>query len=383
MRVGVVGGGQLALMMGDEAHDVGVTLTVLATSATDAAVASADHVLVGAPGDEAALARLSDVSDVITFDHELLDLDALARLEARGVVVRPSAAALRYAVDKAHQREEFAAAGYPVPDFVVVRDAADLARLDGWTRTHGAPPVLKSARGGYDGRGVLFPDDDAHAARMARELLAHGAVVVEERVALRAEVAQLVVRSVAGDVVSYPLVTTVQSDAMCAEVRYPADLDAAVHARARELSAEVARAIALVGVMAVEFFVTARGLLINELALRPHNSGHWTIEGARTSQFANHLRAVSGQDLGSSEPRCAAAVMVNVVGADTPGSLAAARAVEGVAVHDYGKAWRPGRKLGHVTALAPLGGDDDAVTRAHVRAWRSARAYGTTARETP
>lgn len=383
--MGVVGGGQLARMMGEEAHDVGVVLTVLVTSAADAAAVTADHVLVGDAEDEAALERLSRVSDVITFDHELVDLDVLARLEARGVVVRPSPAALRFAVDKAHQREQFAAAGYPLPAFVVVRDAADLRVLNGWSRTHGSPPVLKSARGGYDGRGVLFPADDARADLLARELLVRGPVVVEERVTLLGEVAQLVVRSVAGDVVSYPLVTTVQSGAMCAEVRYPADLGDDLHERARDLGTEVARHIDLVGVMAVEFFVTARGLLINELALRPHNSGHWTIEGTATSQFANHLRAVTGQDLGSSEPRCAAAVMVNVVGADAPGSLEAARAVEGVAVHDYGKTWRPGRKLGHVTALTAPGSpgrDGDAVTAAHVRAWRSARAYGTTTRET-
>ena len=379
MRVGVVGGGQLARMMGDEAHRVGVELTVLASSADDSAVETADHVLVGAPHDEGALAQLRRSTDVITFDHELVDLDLLSRLEAAGAVVRPSAAALRFSVDKSFQRVDFAAAGYPVPDFMVIHDSTHLALVEHWTRTHGAPPVLKLARGGYDGRGVLFPDDDAQASTMARELLSQGVLVVEERVTLLSEVAQLVVRSVEGDVVSYPLVTTVQSGGMCAEVHFPTAVSDELAQEARDLSEQIARHIGLIGVMAVEFFVTPKGLLINELALRPHNSGHWTIEGAATSQFANHLRAVSGQSLGSAAATCDGAVMVNVVGADAPGSLDAARQVPGVVVHDYGKSWRPGRKLGHVTAVARKGED---LTALHVRAWDSARAYGTTTRET-
>lgn len=377
MRVGVVGGGQLARMMGDEAHDVGVELTVLATSQDDSAVPNVDHVVLGDPKDEDALVRLRGVTDVITFDHELVDLDILSRLEASGAVVRPSAAALRFSVDKSLQRVDFAACGFPVPDFAVVRDETELGVVQRWSHTHGAPPVLKLARGGYDGRGVLFPDDDPHAVAMTRELLAQGVVVVEERVTLLSEVAQLVVRSVDGVVASYPLVTTVQAEGMCSEVHFPAALSQDLIARARELGVEIARHIGLVGVMAVEFFVTPKGLLINELALRPHNSGHWTIEGTVTSQFANHLRAVSGQALGETAATCRSAVMVNVVGADAPGSLSAARGVEGVVVHDYGKAWRPGRKLGHVTVVA----NDTDLSTLRVRAWESARAYGTTTRE--
>jgi 5-(carboxyamino)imidazole ribonucleotide synthase len=362
-------------MMGDDAHDVGVELTVLVTAADDSAVETADHVLLGAADDESALRRLIETSDVVTFDHELIDLDMLVRLEEQGVVFRPSPRALRYSVDKAVQREEFTAAGFPVPYCHVIRSDADLSVLDDWSQMHQNPPVLKAARGGYDGRGVLFPVDDTDAMQLARELLARGAVVAEERVTLLSEVAQLVVRSVHGEVIAYPLVTTLQSRGMCAEVQFPADLDEDVQAQARELSAKIASHIGLVGVMAVELFVTPRGLLINELALRPHNSGHWTIEGTATSQFANHLRAVTGQELGASTALCAAAVMVNVVGADTPGSLESARATAGVTVHDYGKSWRPGRKLAHVTAV----GDD--VAALHVRTWVSARAYGTNTRE--
>lgn len=373
--MGVVGGGQLARMMGDEAHSVNVELTVLAVSVEDCAVATADHVILGSAEHDDALRELSRVSDVITFDHELVDLEMLARLEAEGVVVRPSSSALRFSVDKAHQREEFAAVGFPLPHCVVLRHADDLTALEGWTSRHGDAPVLKAGRGGYDGRGVLFPRDDVEALQFARELLASGDVLVEERVILLGEVAQLVVRSVRGQIESYPLVTTVQSAGMCAEVRFPADISTHLHVLANDLSRQIAEFIGLVGVMAVEFFVTPGGLLINELALRPHNSGHWTIEGCATSQFANHLRAVSGQDLGPTDPLSASAVMVNVVGADVPGSLDAARKVADVHVHDYGKSWRPARKLGHVTAV----GDD--IETLHVRAWQSARAYGTNTQE--
>jgi 5-(carboxyamino)imidazole ribonucleotide synthase len=373
--VGVVGAGQLARMMGDEAHDVGVELTVLATSAQDSAVETADHVVLGNADDEAALWQLSRVTDVVTFDHELVDLELLEALAARGAVFRPSPAALRFSVDKSVQRSEFSAAGFPLPRHFILRSDDDLVGLEVWIRDLATAPVLKAARGGYDGRGVLFPSSKPEALTLAREMLKSGHVVVEERVTLLSEVAQVVVRSIDGDVLTYPLVTTVQSDAMCVEVDFPADVDEPLRSRARELGTALAHHVGLVGVMAVEYFVTPDALLINELALRPHNSGHWTIEGATTSQFANHLLAVSGQGLGPADATCTAAVMVNVVGAATPGSLEDARHVEGVHVHDYGKDWRPGRKLGHVTAV---GDDPDAL---HVRAWNSARAYGTTTQE--
>ncbi len=374
-RVGVVGGGQLARMMGEEAHSAHVELVVLAASLDDCAVATVDRVIVGRADDLDALEALSRESDLVTFDHELVDLDVLAGLEARGVVLRPSSSALRYSVDKAHQREAFAARGFPLPSFAVVRDESDLAILQDWSERHDGAPVLKTARGGYDGRGVHFPSDDEEARRLAHVMLQSGVVVIEERVALVREVAQLVVRSVRGQVETYPLVTTVQSGGMCTEVRFPADVDVEITAQADQVGREIAEFIGLVGVMAVEYFLTPRGLLINELALRPHNSGHWTIEGCATSQFANHLRAVSGQDLGATHPLHAAAVMVNVIGDASPGSLDAARDVPGVHVHDYGKSWRPGRKLGHVTAVG------DELQSLHVRAWRSARAYGTTTQE--
>jgi 5-(carboxyamino)imidazole ribonucleotide synthase len=290
------------------------------------------------------------------------------------VVVRPNAAALEFAVDKAHQRRSFAAAGLPVPRFLVVTTSRD-PRLMAFLNELREPPVVKAARGGYDGRGVLFPNFREQAVHMIEELAKTGAVVVEERLHLQGEVAQLIARAPDGSVALYPLVTTVQSDGMCVEVDYPAQVTVDMAQRASELAEQIASLIDSVGILAIEFFVTSTGLFINEIALRPHNSGHWTIEGASASQFANHLHAVLGDELAPVLPLCDNAVMVNVVGADEPGSLELAMAVEGTHVHDYGKSWRPGRKLGHVTAT----GDD--AHEVHVRAWEGARAYGTRTRE--
>jgi 5-(carboxyamino)imidazole ribonucleotide synthase len=360
-------------MMGDAAHDAGVNVTVLASSPDDSAVATADAAIYGSPDDVAALDELSSLVDVMTFDHELVDLDQISVLEARGVTVRPSARALRFAVDKGHQRRAFDAAGIPVPRFIVVTSTSD-PMLSGFLDSVG-PPVVKAARGGYDGRGVLFPESRAEALATIDELARTTSVVVEERLSLRGELALVVVRGLEG-FASYPLVSSVQSQGMCVEVRFPADVDEATQREAHRLGRKIADLVGAVGVLAVEFFLSDRGLFVNEIALRPHNTGHWTIEGARTSQFTNHLLAVSGRPLGSTEPTVTAAVMVNVVGASEPGSIERASAIAGAHVHDYGKSWRPGRKLGHVTVV----GDD--ARAAHVTAWESARAYGTGTRET-
>ena len=361
-------------MMGEASHGAGVILTVLASSSDDAAVATADAVIIGSPDDADALDALAEAVDVITFDHELVDLDQIAAVEARGVVVRPGWRALHYAIDKGHQRRAFDVAGVPLPRFIVVASASDPA-LTGFLDSVGTP-VLKAARGGYDGRGVLFPESRVETLAMIDELTTTTNVVVEERLNLRRELALVVVRGVHGQYASYPLVSSVQSNAMCVEVRYPALVDEATRLEADRLGRKIANLVGAVGVMAIEFFVSDRGLVVNEIALRPHNTGHWTIEGARTSQFTNHLLAVSGRPLGSTDAIVASAVMVNVIGAEAPGSIERAAQVPGAHVHDYGKSWRVNRKLGHVTVV----GDD--AREAHVRAWESARAYGTGTRET-
>lgn len=372
-RIGVVGGGQLARMMGEASHDVHVTLTVLATSADDSATDTCDHYVIGTAQDPEALGVLAALVEVVTFDHELVDLDQIGALEATGVIVRPSAHALHFSVDKAHQRVEFARAGLAVPRFVTTRTSSNPAverLLDEIDHV-----VVKAARGGYDGRGVLFPADHAEALTMIDDLARTGEVVVEERLALLGEFAQVVARGIDASCVAYPLVRTVQHDGMCVEVTFPAAVEDAVGVAAERVARDIAELIGAVGIVAVEFFLTEGGLVINEIALRPHNTGHWTIEGAATSQFANHLLAVSGATLGPSTAIVRAAAMVNVVGAETPGSIEAAAQVPGAHVHDYGKSWRPGRKLGHVTVV----GDD--LAAAHVTAWKSARAYGTSTQE--
>jgi len=374
-RIGVVGAGQLARMMGEVAHEVGVTITVLANDIGDAAVATCDQTMVGASGDEVALRALADGVDVVTFDHELVDLELLERLEADGVLLRPNTRALRFAVDKVHQRRTLAEAGLPVPRFIVVNDASD-RRLETFLETLSHGPVVKSPRGGYDGRGVYFPDSIEATKNVVDDLSRNGEVLIEERLALLGEYAQQIARGVDGELAFYPVVESVQAEAMCVEVRYPSGLRSEVENEAAELTMRVANLVQHVGMLAVEYFFTDRGLVINELALRPHNTGHWTIEGAVTNQFSQHLLAVSGQALGPVTPTSLGVVMVNVVGTSIPGSLDDARGVPGVFVHDYGKSWREGRKLGHVTAI------DGDVALARVRAWESARAYGTATKET-
>jgi 5-(carboxyamino)imidazole ribonucleotide synthase len=373
-RVGVVGAGQLAHMMGECASDLGLELTVLATASDDSATKTIHDVVLGSATDADALRRLAERVEVITFDHELVDLEMLEALESEGIVLRPSAQALRFAVDKAFQRRAFRQHHLPVPRFLVVNSSRD-ERLIPFLDELGAAPVVKASRGGYDGRGVAFAKNREDSLALVDELSRSGDVVVEERLQLRSEVAQLVARTADGQLSYFPVVTTVQKDGMCVEVRHPSELSDATRAEAERLSEAVASLVRGVGIMAIEYFVTAEGLIINEVALRPHNSGHWSIEGATTSQFAQHLRCVSGQPLGPVEPTSTFAVMVNVVGSLAPGSLDAARRIAGVYVHDYGKSWRPGRKLGHVTAL----GDEPRTP--HVRAWESARAYGTVTQE--
>ncbi len=357
----MVGGGQLARMMGEAAPGAGVELVVLAGSPDDPAVATCDGVEVGDARDPAALARLADRVDVVTFDHELVDLAALEALERR-VAVRPGPASLRFAVDKAVQRRALAGAGVPVPRFAVVRGADDARRA----LADFGDVVVKAARGGYDGRGVWFPDSHADAAAVVAGLDADA--VIEERLDLLGEAAQIVVRGVDGEVVAYPLVTTVQRAGMCVEVDFPSGLAEPAVARARALGAQLAGLVEVIGVLAVELLVTADGLAVNELALRPHNSGHWTIEGCATSQFENHLRAVGGRPLGPTDATTPAAVMVNLVGGPRP--PVAGLGGPGVFVHDYAKEWRPGRKLGHVTAL------ERDVGAARVGAWAEAAARG-------
>jgi 5-(carboxyamino)imidazole ribonucleotide synthase len=372
--VGFVGAGQLARMAGEAASALGLSMAVLAASAGDAACGVASEVLIGSPFVEAELRALAERCAVVTFDHEQVDLGIVDRLAAEGRVLRPGSVTLEFAVDKAHMRTAFDAAGIPVPRFAVVeagegstKAVADFAADYGW------PLVLKAARGGYDGKGV-WPVAGREAAEA---VLSHadGPLVVEEMVPLDAELAVLVARRPSGDIVSWPAVETAQVGGVCREVLVPGRIPGDVLEEAAALGRTVAELVGLVGVMAVELFWSDGRLLVNEVATRPHNSGHWTIEGAVTSQFENHVRGVLDFPLGAAVPQHPAVASVNVFGgpdgADPARLLGRALAVEGAHVHLYGKGARPGRKLGHVTVC---GTDPEAV---RARAWAAALALGT------
>ena len=349
-RVGMVGAGQLARMTHAAAIDLGVDLHVLAVTPDEPAVLSGALASYGAADDPVALAALAAEVDVLTLDHELVDDHALAELAAAGHAVHPSATALRFAKDKLYARTELAARGFPVPAFTAVETAEDVAAF---AEQHGWPVVCKATRGGYDGRGVEVVGDVAAAGRA---LARGGAWLVEAHVDLAVEVAVVLARRPGGQHVTYPVVETVQVDGQLAELLQPARVAPEIAAAAVALAGEVAAAVEAVGIVAVELFVTRDGtLLVNELALRPHNSGHATIEGCTTSQFHNHLRAVLDWPLGDTALRAPVAALVNLLGPAGEDRIAerlpAALEVGEAAIHLYGKASRPGRKIGHVTVL--------------------------------
>lgn len=360
--VGIVGAGQLARMAQQAAIGLGIDLRVLADSPGDSAAQVIPSVFVGDYRTLDDLHRLAKAVDVVTFDHELPDPAHLAALADEGLVLRPGPRTKVFAQDKLHQRRELSARGFGVPAFAEVHEVAD---VEAFGAEHGWPLVLKAPRGGYDGRGVFVVDDVAAAAEALADT---SPLLAEVMVPLVREVAVLVARRPAGEAVAWPIIETVQIDGILRELVVPAPLDPARAEQARRLGLRIAEAIDLAGVMAVELFDTGDELLINELACRPHNSGHWTIEGATTSQFANHLRAVLDWPLGSTAPLAPAVASANVLGRedgfDPAAGMTAALAVPGVGVHLYGKQARPGRKLGHVTAL----GQDPAEVRERARA---------------
>ena len=387
--IGIVGGGQLARMACEAASVLSIRTVVLAERHDDAAATVAHDVVVGVPADAAAMRTIARRCDVLTFDHEQVDLGVLADLERAGTVLRPGLETLRMAVDKAQMRSRLEAAGLPVPAYEVLGTPNGAVRSQGasaieaFAGRHGWPVVVKATRGGYDGKGVWVVDDSDEAQRVVARAAENATpLLVEELVKIDAELAVVVARRADGETVTWPPVETAQVDGVCREVLYPGRLDPALARHASELARQVAAVAGATGVLAVELFSADGRLLVNEIAARPHNSAHWTIEGATTSQFENHLRAVLDLPLGDTSPLASQVASVNVFGApsgDTgaPGArgpasgLARALAVRGAHVHLYGKAPRPGRKLGHVTVC----GDDAQDVRA--RAWAAATALGT------
>ncbi|WP_309068874.1 5-(carboxyamino)imidazole ribonucleotide synthase [Microbacterium sp.] len=354
MRVGVVGGGQLARMMIAPAVELGVELRVLAEG--EAMAASLAATAIGDYKDADTVLTFAQDVDVVTFDHEHVPQPVLRALVEAGVRVHPGPDALQFAQDKLAMRRRLAELGAPQPDWAAV---ADEDELRAFLEDHGGRAVVKTPRGGYDGKGVRVVSHASEASDWFASW--DGPLLAEELVPFTRELAQQVARRAGGEVVAYPVVETVQRDGVCAEVIAPAPRasEKMLEVAAR-LGVTIAEGLDVTGMLAVELFETeGERILVNELAMRPHNSGHWTQDGAVTSQFEQHLRAVLDLPLGATDPLADWAVMVNILGGPASGGLtdrfAVAMADHSTAkIHTYGKDPRPGRKVGHVNAV----GDD-------------------------
>ncbi|WP_255284069.1 5-(carboxyamino)imidazole ribonucleotide synthase [Nocardia alba] len=356
--VTMVGGGQLARMTHQAAVALGQRLRVLAERPDDPAAQVTPDVVLGSHDNLSALREAARGSHALTFDHEHVPTEHLEVLVAEGVNVAPPPRALIFAQDKLAMRTKLSALGLPVPAFVEVNAVADAVAFGD---EHGWPFVLKAVRGGYDGRGVWMPADAAEATRLVTDQLAHGVqLLAESKVSLRRELSAMVARSPFGQAATWPVVETVQRNGQCAVVIAPAqDLDEDLAARAETMALELAAGLGVVGVMAVELFETHDGeLLVNELAMRPHNSGHWGMDGARTGQFEQHLRAVLDYPLGDTTPLAPVTVMANILGAAQAPEMAMDERLHHLfarlpdaKVHLYGKGERPDRKIGHINIL--------------------------------
>jgi 5-(carboxyamino)imidazole ribonucleotide synthase len=371
--VGMVGGGQLARMTCQAAIALGVGFRILADSPDDSAAQVWRDVTLGDFRSLSDVATFASGCDVVTFDHEHVPGPVLDELSRAGVQLRPSPSALLFTQDKLAMRDRLTALGVPCPRYAAVKDLVDVEAFCAW------PVVLKAVSGGYDGKGVWVcesPSDALDVLALGIDLLA------EEFVPFERELAVLAARSPHNQGAVYPVVQTVQQDGICREVIAPAPgLPFSRAAQAQELALRIAAELDVTGLLAVELFETADGLLVNELAMRPHNCGHWTIDGARTSQFEQHLRAVLDLPLGSTAQSAPVTVMANLLGGDGGDVydryIHVMAADPGVKVHLYGKEPRLGRKIGHVT----VSGDDAGELRERARRAASYLRWGTEDRE--
>ena len=367
----MIGGGQLSRMTHQPAIALGVNLRVLAQTHSDSAAQVVSDVVIGEHTDRDAVFEAAQGSTVVTFDHEHVPLDILDELLSAGHQVHPGPHALLFAQDKVLMRQKLSDIGVPSPAWQVV---ATPAEVTAFAKTNQWPVVLKVSRGGYDGRGVWVCSEIEEVEDvMSLELASNVQWLVEACVPFTRELSAQVARSPHGQMVTYSIVETVQVNGMCSEVIAPApNLSDERSAQAQSIAMKIADELDVVGMLAVELFDTGSEILVNELAMRPHNSGHWSIDGAATSQFENHIRAVLDLPLGDPTPRASWVVMVNVIGGDFPNMYSAYKHCmardPGLKIHMYGKEVRPGRKIGHVTVLSE--DLDDALRRA-----RHAAAY--------
>lgn len=354
-RVGVIGGGQLARMMTPPAINLGIQIKVLAEA--EGASAQLATSMVGDYNQLDVVREFARGVDVITFDHEHVPISVLQALEAEGVNIQPPSKALAFAQNKLHMRQRLSALGLPMPAWAEIHDAAS---LDDFIAANGGVAILKTPIGGYDGKGVRVVRASVDAKDWLENLESFGgSLLAEEKVDFVRELAQLSARTPSGEFQAWPLVETIQENGVCSVVLAPSpEATAATLQTTAAIAKQIAEALGVTGVLAVEMFEARDGrIVINELAMRPHNSGHFSIEGSVTSQFEQHIRAVLDLPLGSTAPRAAHAVMVNLLGVDEQNNFVQAldkalAAHPDAKVHTYGKGARAGRKMGHVTVVA-------------------------------
>jgi 5-(carboxyamino)imidazole ribonucleotide synthase len=345
----MIGGGQLSRMTHQAAISLGINLRVLALNDEESAAQVVRDVALGAHDDEIAIRAAALGVDVITFDHEHVPLNILQSLESEGFSVQPASAALLFAQDKLAMRKRLAAIDIAIPDWLEAstpRAVAEFAELHGW------PVVLKTPRGGYDGRGVWVCESIDEVTEVMSDN-STSTWLVEVKVNFKRELSAQVARSITGEIICYPVVETRQSEGMCAEVVVPAEnLSSDREAQIQRAATQIAESLNVAGMLAVELFDTGEDVLVNELAMRPHNSGHWSIDGAVTSQFENHLRAIVGWPLGDTTAVAPVVVMANIIGTEheiDEFAVTSALLDSEIKLHMYGKATRPRRKVGHVT----------------------------------
>lgn len=359
-RVGIIGGGQLAWMMGGASKKLGLELVVQTPSLNDPAVSTAEDVVLAPVDDAISTELLAQKTDVITFENEFVDLDSLSLIQNQGVCFRPRLEALRPLLDKYDQRCYLQDLGLPVPRFFALEQ---LDNLSSQIADLGFPLVLKSRRHGYDGQGTFIINDLASLeqklnSNITTKDLSQPLFLIEEFVPFERELAIIAARSTEGEVVTYPVVETQQEQQVCRRVIAPADITPNQAAEIEAIAHTLLNNLEVVGVFGIELFLTPTGkVLVNEIAPRTHNSGHFSLDACETSQFEQHLRAVCGLPLGNPDLHCASAVMVNLLGyeisrSDYQTQRQKLAEIPQAFVHWYGKTEsRPGRKLGHVTVL--------------------------------
>ena len=371
-RVGVIGGGQLAWMMGPAAQTLGLELVVQTPNEADPAVAIAHSTVLAPVTDVAATASLAAQCDVITFENEFIDREGLQSLADRGTVFRPSLDVLSLVLDKRHQREFFAQTGLPNPRYSWLDGDEGDAELTAKAEAIGFPLVMKTRRLGYDGQGTAVVQT-ASDLSATWDSFSRASVLLEEFVPFKQELAVMVARSAQGEIAVYPTVETQQVDQICRRVFAPAKVSAEVASRMEGIARTLVEALELVGIVGIECFLTQSDrILINEIAPRTHNSGHYTLNACQTSQFEQQLRAVSDRPLGPTTLTCPQAVMVNLLGLAADETthyqrLETLKQLPNATLYWYSKGIRPGRKLGHITQrLGP--GDDPATAAAAIEA---------------